>query len=40
MIRRALTGTHDAMVATEDEKGFRAFKTHGSWTDALQALQK
>jgi hypothetical protein len=28
------------MVATEGEKGFRAFKTHGSWTDALQALQK
>lgn len=39
-IRRALAGTHAAMVATEGEKGFRAFKTHGSWTDALQALHK
>ena len=40
VIRRALAGTYVAMVATEGEKGFRAFKTHGSWTDALQALQK
>ncbi len=40
VIRRALAGTYHAMVATEDVKGFRAFKTHGSWTDALEALQK
>jgi hypothetical protein len=40
LIRRSLIGTHDALLAVEAEKGFRMFKTHGSWTDTLQAVAK
>jgi len=40
VIQRALRGTHDSLVAIEPEKGFRFGKTHGTWTDLLQAVAK
>ena len=40
VIRRSLRGTYDSLVQVQDEKGFRFGKTHGSWTDTLQAVEK
>ncbi len=38
VIQRAIKGTYAALVAVEPEKGFRFGKTHGTWTDLLQAV--
>lgn len=40
VIQRALKGTYDSLIAIEPEKGFRLGKTHGTWTDLLQAVAK
>ena len=40
VIQRALNGTYAALISIEPEKGFRFGKTHGTWTDLLQAVDE